>query len=229
MATKQGRKFGDDKPVQRNKESNGLGKPNRSPGQSNAAKPLPSLKEDVVKSVKADAKRIGKGLSPSGKSALTRSAQQLAGGRALTRMAGRVVPALGALEGGYQAGRMIDEKTGIGKKLVDKVFGKAIDQYISGGTGERVQLTKESKDRLAKMKKDEQTAKQKSRSETRMSDVKAKDAPSKKESGPNFSQAFAAARREGKSTFSWNGKSYSSRKDTETSAQHKEFLAKKKK
>jgi len=45
-----------------------------------------------------------------------------------------------ALQGGYEAGRALDESTGIGKKLVGKA-GSAIDR---AATGDRVKLTKEA-------------------------------------------------------------------------------------
>lgn len=211
MATKQGPRFGDDKPVQRNKENTPGAKPNRSPGQSNAARAMPSLKEDVAKSVKADASRVGKGLSSSGKSALTRSAQQQAGGRALSRMAGRAGYAGLAANLGWEAGKAIDEKTGIGKKIVDKTVGPMIDKAVGKGG---VKLSQDSKDRLAKMKKDENTASQKSRSETRMADVKAK-APAKTSTAKGglspFGKAFREARAAGKKEFSFGGKKYNTK------------------
>lgn len=104
MATKikQGRRFGSDKGVQRNKENEPGQKDNRSPGQSNADKPFPSLNEDVIKTQKRDLQRMGRGILPqvtevtkAGKPTteaqknMGRSAQREAGLRAGSRTAVR--------------------------------------------------------------------------------------------------------------------------------------------
>jgi hypothetical protein len=152
MATHQGTIFGEDKPVQRNKESTG-DKPNRSPGESNAARLTPSVNEDLGKSLGKDIERIGKGMEPTGKSALTRSAQENAAGRAITRTAGRAGYAGAALEAGWDIGRAIDEETGAGKKIVDdsQVL-KSVASKLSDS--DKVSLSKEAKERIAEIEND---------------------------------------------------------------------------
>lgn len=127
MATKRvntGRRYGEEKPVQRNKETMNPRKPNRSPGESNANRYMPSLKEDTDKMFSKDVERMKKGASPTGRSALTREAQREAGKRAVGRMAGRGGYAGAALSAGMLAGDAIAdkyiEKTAEGKvKLSD--------------------------------------------------------------------------------------------------------------
>lgn len=144
MATRQGPRFGDEKGIQRNlEEKAGQDRPNRSPKQSNAARALPSLREDAGLSQSKDVERIQRGLSPTGKSALTRSAQQEAAGRAITRTGARAGLAGAALETGYELGRAIDEKTGAGKKLVKAVLGEPKDD------SPRVELSEYAKERLS--------------------------------------------------------------------------------
>lgn len=158
MATRQGPRFGDEKGVQRNKEEQaGQSRANRSPTQSNAARALPSLKEDVSASQSRDTSRIGRGLSPTGQSALTRAAQQEAAGRAITRTTARAGLAGAALTAGYELGKALDEKTGIGKKVVNAVLGEAKEK------GPRVELSAYSKQRLSELKEDnkKETAKEK--------------------------------------------------------------------
>lgn len=150
MATsKTGVRFGEEKGVQRNKaDEPKQNRPNRSPGQSNANRVLPSLKEDLVKSQSEDIKRVGKGLSPTGKGA-ARLSQQEAAGRAITRTASRAAGAVGALAQGYEIGRAIDEETGIGKKLVDKSgMGKAVEDVVKTERAGGVKLSAESKQRI---------------------------------------------------------------------------------
>jgi hypothetical protein len=66
-----------------------------------------------------------------------------AGGRAARRLGARAGLAGAALQGGYEAGRALDEATGIGRKMVGKA-GSAIDR---AATGDRVKLTKEAAQR----------------------------------------------------------------------------------
>lgn len=109
MATRQGRRYGAEKGIQRNKEEElGQSRPNRSPGQSNANRVLPSPNENVGSSQMRDVERIGRGMNPTGQSALTRSAQQQAAGRAILRTATRVgmgANILGAAAAGYESAK----------------------------------------------------------------------------------------------------------------------------
>jgi hypothetical protein len=92
----------------------------------------PNLDEDVVKSQKADTSRIGKGLEANAASESNRKSQQNAAGRALLRSAGRAGLAGTALQAGYEAGRDIDERTGLGKAIVEKSgLGSLIDKAVS--------------------------------------------------------------------------------------------------
>ena len=117
MATKQGKRFGVEKGIQRNKdEEPGQRKANRSPGQSNANRLAPSLRENVVPSQTRDVERIGRGMNTTGRSALTRSAQQQAGGRALIRTAGRAGAVGAAAMAGYAVGSEIAESSQASKE-----------------------------------------------------------------------------------------------------------------
>lgn len=102
MATKKkitGRRFGDEKPIQRNKDNspNPEDKPNRSPGESNANRLGPDLLEDVDKAAPRDIQRLRKmvalGFEPDKMSsqekfgrAQTKSAGLRAGARSLGRL-----------------------------------------------------------------------------------------------------------------------------------------------
>ena len=117
MATKQGKRFGVEKGIQRNKdEEPGQRKANRSPGQSNANRLAPSLRENVVPSQTRDVGRISQGMNTTGRSALTRSAQQQAGGRALIRTAGRAGAVGAAAMAGYAVGSEIAESSQASKE-----------------------------------------------------------------------------------------------------------------
>lgn len=116
----------------------------RSPGQTNAEDLTPNLREDTPASQRADVERIRRGLESPAARAHNRRLQQEAAGRAIMRTAGRAGYAGAALQGGYEAGRALDEATGVGRKMVDKA-GKAIDRAASG---DRVQLSKGAKQRV---------------------------------------------------------------------------------
>ena len=87
----------------------------RSPDQTNAKSYLPHPKENVMASQSADNARIERGLNAPAERAYNRLQQQEAGGRAITRTGARAGLAGAALEGGYELGKYIDEKTGLGK------------------------------------------------------------------------------------------------------------------
>lgn len=92
-----GKRFGEDKPVQRNVESDGP-KPNRSPGESNANRWAASVKEDVVKSQKTDIDRLRKGISGKVKEGLTPSQE------AFSRKQTKAAAVRGALRTGSRLG-----------------------------------------------------------------------------------------------------------------------------
>lgn len=113
-----GKRFGEEKPVQRNVRSTGP-KPNRSPDESNANRWAADVKEDVVKSQKTDIERLRKGISGKSKEGLTPS--QEAFGRRQTKAAAvrgalRTVSRLGYLGGAAGAGYAVGVT---GKALYD--------------------------------------------------------------------------------------------------------------
>jgi len=106
-----GKRFGEDKPVQRNKETKNPEKPNRSPGESNANRWAADVKEDVVKSQKTDIERLRKGISGKAKEGLTqaqadfgRKQTKAAAVRGALRTASRLGYLGGAAGAGYLAG-----------------------------------------------------------------------------------------------------------------------------
>lgn len=147
-------RFGDEKGVQRNKDNSPdpYDKPNRSPGQSNANRARPSLLEDVGESQSRDTDRIRRAMMPTGRGA-ARTAQQEAGARAVTRTGSRAGLAGMAAELGYAAGRELDERTGVGKDIVEKTgLGKMAEKAVN--KRDKVELSKESKERLDDMDTD---------------------------------------------------------------------------
>lgn len=126
------------------------------PEETSARSYTPHLEEDVARSQRSDAERIRRGLNTAEtRNAANRLRQQEAAGRAITRTLGRAGYAGSALAAGYDAGRELDEATGIGKKLVDRTVGKAIDRAIQGSE-DRVKLTKEAKARQKQVEEAEQ-------------------------------------------------------------------------
>lgn len=126
----------------------------RSPGQTNARDTTPNLREDVMASQSADIDRIKRGLDTSSTRPQNRSQVQNAAGRAITRTGGRAGLAGAALEGGYELGKYIDEKTGAGKKMVDKSgLGDLAEEIAT--PSEKVELSEESKARIARGDLDE--------------------------------------------------------------------------
>lgn len=129
MATRQGQRYGEEKPVQRNVETKDPEKPNRSPGQSNANRRMPSLREDVGISTQRDVERVQTGRNPTGRSALTQTAQREAGVRAASRLAGRA---------GY-----VGSAFGLGLDIGEGI-NKQIDKMAEG----KVKLSEYAKKRL---------------------------------------------------------------------------------
>jgi hypothetical protein len=107
---------------------------------------IPGATEDVVQRTSEDVGKVRKRMNvdSSGLKGGAKDSVREAGGRAAKRLGARAGLAGAALQGGYEAGRAMDEATGIGKKLVDKA-GSAIDKAASG---DRVKLTKEAKQQL---------------------------------------------------------------------------------
>ena len=112
---------------------------------------VPKLTDDVVKSAMEDAAKAKKGreVDDSKLKGGAKEAVREAGKRASNRNIGRGGAAGAALQGGYALGRAIDESTGAGKKLVDKLGIGSQDNRR-----DKVELSKGSKDRLEDMDTD---------------------------------------------------------------------------
>jgi hypothetical protein len=106
---------------------------------------IPGATENVVERTAEDIGKVRKRMNvdSSGVKGGAREAVREAGGRAARRLGARAGLAGAALQGGYEAGRALDEATGIGRKMVGKA-GSAIDR---AATGDRVKLTKEAAQR----------------------------------------------------------------------------------
>jgi hypothetical protein len=224
--------FGEDKPVQRNVESPGF--KNRSPGQSNAAKALPSVLEDAGPSTKRDIERVGRGLNPTAKTQMGLQSQQQAAGRAVTRLTTRAGLLGASLGAGLAIGDYIEEKTGLGKKFVDAVAGDVIDKIALAGH-EPAKLSEYSESKLKSLV-DSAIARQKKEQGTQDEGQASKDQRVNKEDYPtyrkdtksaeSFREEFKKAKEEGKESFSFEGRKYSTEEKTEMA---KGGMAKKKK
>ena len=224
--------FGEDKPVQRNVESPGF--KNRSPGQSNAAKALPSVLEDAGPSTKRDIERVGRGLNPTAKTQMGLQSQQQAAGRAVTRLTTRAGLLGASLGAGLAIGDYIEEKTGLGKKFVDAVAGDVIDKIALAGH-EPAKLSEYSESKLKSLV-DSAITRQKKEQGTQEEGRASKDERVNKEDYPtyrkdtksaeSFREEFKKAKEEGKESFSFEGRKYSTEEKTEMA---KGGMAKKKK
>jgi hypothetical protein len=213
--------FGEDKPVQRNVESPGF--KNRSPGQSNAAKALPSVLEDAGPSTKRDIERVGRGLNPTAKTQMGLQSQQQAAGRAVTRLTTRAGLLGASLGAGLAIGDYIEEKTGLGKKFVDAVAGDVIDKIALAGH-EPAKLSEYSESKLKSLV-DSAITRQKKEQGTQDEGQASKDQRVNKEDYPayrkdtksaeSFREEFKKAKEEGKESFSFEGRKYSTEEKTE--------------
>jgi hypothetical protein len=213
--------FGEDKPVQRNVESPGF--KNRSPGQSNAAKAFPSVFEDAGPSTKRDIERVGRGLNPTAKTQMGLQSQQQAAGRAVTRLTTRAGLLGASLGAGLAIGDYIEEKTGLGKKFVDAVAGDVIDKIALAGH-EPAKLSEYSESKLKSLvdsaitrQKKEQEAPDKGRA-SKDERVNKEDYPTYRKdtkSAESFREEFKKAKEEGKESFSFEGRKYSTEEKTE--------------
>jgi hypothetical protein len=131
---------------------------------------VPKLNDDVVKSAKEDVAKAKKGrdVDSSKLTGGAKDAVREAGKRASNRNIGRGGLPAAALAVGYGVGRMLDEETGVGKKIVDKGgLGNIVDKTAS--RRDKVELTKSAKERLQDEEIDQigrdTTAKEKARRE----------------------------------------------------------------
>ena len=120
----------------------------RSPRQTNARDLTPHPLEDAAASQEADLGRIRRGLNADAAREHNRRSQQEAGGRATLRTGTRAGLAGLAYEGGKAAGRALDEEyPELGKKIVDKTVGPAIDKAVEMSR-DKVELSKDAKQRM---------------------------------------------------------------------------------
>jgi len=205
MAT--GKIFGEDKPVQRNKENvAGDRRPNRSPAQSNAARSLPALKENVGASQRADVGRIAKALKGTeAKGAAAKSVAE-AGGRAVLRTAARGAGLAGAALAGYDAA---------------KTIGTAMTER-----GERKYAERQQKKREA----DAEMKRESNRGKPSKEMTKETSMPKKTTADGGltaFGKAFKEARADGKEMFTFNSKKYHTKVKEEISKLAKGGVVKK--
>lgn len=109
---------------------------------------VPDPNEDVMQRTSEDVGKVKKRMNveSSGLKGGAKEAVKEAGGRAASRLGARAGAAGVALQQGYEIGRAIDEKTGIGRKLVDKLAGEDIDRAVN--KRDKVELSEESKERI---------------------------------------------------------------------------------
>ena len=169
-------------------------------GLTNRNDRLPALKADFVKDVKSDVERMRGSDKPT--TGAARASQEASSSRATSRQAGRAGHLSAAFSTGYTIGRGIGEAGGdelVRKGIEKSGLGKSIDK---AATGDRVELSKEAKSRIAAGDLD------KGRDER----VNKEDYPAyKKEtkSADSFREEFKAAKKEGKDSFTFEGRKYS--------------------
>jgi hypothetical protein len=106
----------------------------RSPEQTNAKSMTPHPLEDVEGSQRADIGRIRQGLSAPGKTERGRTMQQEAGGRAITRTAGRAAATGAAGIGGEELGKRIRDRADAEQTNSDDNIESSMDSD-SGSSG----------------------------------------------------------------------------------------------
>jgi hypothetical protein len=99
----------------------------RSPEQTNAKSMTPHPLEDVVGSQRADIGRIRQGLNAPGKTERGRTMQQEAGGRAITRTAGRAAAMGAAGLGGAELGKRLRDRADAEKMNSDAEMEPSMD------------------------------------------------------------------------------------------------------
>jgi hypothetical protein len=110
---------------------------------------LPGLRDDVVARDREDTAKAKKGreVDSSKLSGGAKDAVREAGTRAENRKVGRRGAGMAALEAGYTVGRAIDEKTDLGKKMVEKSgMGRLAEKAVNAR--DKVELSQSAKDRL---------------------------------------------------------------------------------
>lgn len=203
MSKPTGKRFSDREETQKgSKDSKAVTKK----GLTNKNDKLPSGKADFMKSTKSDISKALQDVDAPDKkgnpvSGAARANRVEAKSRGQSRLLGSAGAIGAALSGGYTAGRVIGNLGGdeLVRKAIDKSgLGEKIDK---AATGDRVELSKESKARIAagelEKGKDER--------------VNKKDFPTYKKdtkSAEAFRKEFRAAKESGKDSFSFEGRKY---------------------
>ena len=144
----------------------------------------PGLTDDVVERSAEDFQKVRRGMNvdSSNLKGGARQSVREAGSRAASRLVGRAGAAGAALQGGYELGREIDERTGLGKRMVEESGLGDIAERMANRR-DKVELTKEAQNRIAKGELEEkrkETAKR-TRSEEPSIDIKGKYRPGRNE------------------------------------------------
>jgi len=110
---------------------------------------LPGLNDDVIERAREDLAKAKKGrdVDSSNLKGGAKESVREAGTRARNRNLGRMGAAQAAFSAGYEAGRELDERTGLGKKMVDKSgIGDLVDKAVN--MRDKVKLSKEAQRRV---------------------------------------------------------------------------------
>jgi len=196
MSKPTGKRFSDREETQKgSKDSKAVSKE----GLTNKNDKMPSGKADFMKDTKSDIKRMLMEDKPT--TGAAKASQNAARERAMSRTGGRVGAIGTALSAGYGVGRAVGEaggdelvRMGIEKSGIGKVIDKA-------ATGDRVELSKESKARIAAgdLEKGNDERVNKKDFPTYNKDTKSAEA---------FRKEFKAAKESGKDSFSFEGRKY---------------------
>lgn len=196
MSKPTGKRFSDREETQKgSKDSKAVSKE----GLTNKNDKLPSGKADFMKDAKSDIERMLKQDKPA--TGAAKASQDAARERAMSRTGGRAGAIGTALSAGYGVGRVIGEAGG------DEVVRKGIeksglgDKIDKAAAGDRVELSKESKARIAAGDLEKGTDER----------VNKKDFPTYKKdtkSAEVFRKEFKDAKESGKESFMFEGREY---------------------
>jgi hypothetical protein len=199
MSKPTGKRFSDREETQKgSKDSKAVTKE----GLTNKSDKLPSGKADFMKDTKSDINKILKDDKPA--TGAAKASQQAAKERAMKRTGGRAGAIGTALSVGYTGGRIAGNMGGdeLVRKGIDKSgLGKKIDK---AATGDRVELSKESKARIAAgdLEKGKDERVNKKDFPTYKKDTKSADA---------FREKFKDAKESGKDSFKFEGREYNTK------------------
>jgi len=196
MSKPTGKRFSDREETQKgSKDSKAVTKE----GLTNKSDMLPSRRADFMKDAKSDIDRMLKTDKPA--TGAARASQDAARERAMSRTGGRAGAIGTALSASYGLGRVIGEAgmDDVVRKFIDKSgLGKKIDK---AATGDRVELSKESKARIAAGDLEKGNDER----------VNKKDFPTYKKdtkSAESFRKELKDAKESGKDSFSFEGRKY---------------------